>query len=273
MRRLRVHQRRARVLRERGAITIAAVLLAAGVAAGGVGAGVALERSGVFGGGDETATVSLDAVSTFDCPDGAAVGELHRGDRVLATGRDASDDWVEIRDPYDLPARVWVAARHLVPDRDLAGLDERECSTGDERSPIPSATSDAPAPDVTTTTRTAAVPAPAPTDVTGPAIGAVGAQPALIFTSGGACTNTTSIVTVGVSDPSGVQSVAVSWVVPGGASGTGTPEGGGFRVGPQPFSPNLPANTPVTLTITARDGAGNQSQAANTTALKVSPCP
>lgn len=261
-----------RQLREQGAITIAAALIGAAVVAGGVGVGVALEQSGALGDDDETVAVSLDSVSTFDCPEGAAVVELHRGDRVLATGRDPSGAWIEIRDPRDLGARVWVAAPSLVPDRGLSGLAERECARREE-TVVPSPSNESAPPEVTTTTQPAKAPAPLPVDLDGPVIGTVGAQPALIFTSGGACTNITSVVSVGVTDPSGVQSVSVAWSVPGGAGGTGTPEGAAFRVGPQPFSPNLPPNTPVTLTITARDNAGNQSQVTNTAALKVSPCP
>src|SRR5262245_33687279 len=113
-----------------GAIALTQLLIAGGIVAGGVGVGVALDQAGVFGGGDETVEVALDSVRTFDCPDGGEVGELHGGDRVLATGRDDEGTWAEVRNPGDLSGRVWVAARYLVPDRDLAELDVHECAVG-----------------------------------------------------------------------------------------------------------------------------------------------
>jgi hypothetical protein len=261
-----------RRLRERGAITIATALIGAGVVTGGVGVGVALEQSGALGDDDESVAVSLDSVSTFDCPDGTAVVEMHRGDRVLATAQDASGEWIEIRDPRDLGARVWIAAAYLVPDGALSGLDERECAVDGEETAAPTLPGDTLPADVTTTTRAGGDPAPGPPpDTIGPSIGAVGANPNHIFGSQPAsCSPTTTVVSVSASDPSGVQSITVTWSV-GTSSGTAVPQGGGYRVGPIGFQPNLNAS-PVALTVTASDNAGNQSVVNNTSALTASHC-
>ena len=139
-------------LRERGAITIATALIGAAVVTGGVGVGVALEQSGALGDDDETVAVSLDSVSTFDCPEGTALVELRRGDRVLATARDASGEWTEIRDPRDLSARVWIAASHPIPDEEAADLDDRGCAVQGDETAAPTLPGDTLPAEVTTTT-------------------------------------------------------------------------------------------------------------------------
>jgi len=226
-------------------------------------------------------------VSTFDCPDGSDVGEVHRGDRVLATGRDEKSDWIEIRDPRDLGSRVWVNTRYLVPDADLSGLDVRECTIAEQAAAAPTTLPGTPESlplGVTTTTKKGgAFPGPAPApgpapDTAPPSIGAVSANPSSISAGGSTSCVNSSTVTVAVSDASGVAQVSVSWSVPGypSLSGNGSfgPAGGSNwsgQVGPFPYTAG-PNNTPVTLNFTARDNRGNQSGATNTTALKITQC-
>jgi hypothetical protein len=262
-------------LGNRGAIALSQLLVAGTIVVGGAGVGVGLDQAGVFGGGDETVEVSLDAVSTFDCPDGGEVGEVHRGDRVLATGRDDSGGWIEIRDPRDLGARVWVNATYLVPDADLSGLDTRECEV------LVAA--------ATTTTLLVPFPGPqpdegggstggggggAPADTTGPTITNVGASPNHIWEQDGqgiTCPPANprqSVVSASASDPSGVASLTASWAFGSVNQTKNIPPPAQF--GPFPagtVSGNAPYDHPITITITARDNRGNTSTATTTVTL------
>jgi hypothetical protein len=260
----------------RGAIALSQLLIAGTVVVGG-GVGVGLEQAGVFGGGEETVEVSLDAVSTFDCPDGGEVGEVHRGDRVLATGRDTGGDWIEIRDPRDLGARAWVSATYLVPDADLSGLDVSECEV------LVAAP--------TTTTLLVPFPGPQPDgggggggpappgDTTGPSISGPTSNrnPIWEFNTGGnppTCNAnpalfTTATVSASANDPSGVVSVTMSWQV-GATSGSTPMSGSGSysaALGPFPDTTISTTSAPINITITARDGAGNQRTASGSVTL------
>jgi hypothetical protein len=268
------------------------LLLAAGVVTVGVGAGVGLQQAGVFGDADsETVEVAHGVVPVADCPGGQHVGELQRGDRVLATGRDQVARWVEVRDPRSLGTRVWIARRFLVPDADVSGLAVRECARADEQAAAAATTTVPPSlpgavpstgvaggittlpgapPPVPAPPGSAAAPAPpgpAP-DTAGPTIGSVSASPSLVYL-GAPCVNT-SIVNVNASDPSGVSAVSVSYEV-GNAGGVAPPQGGGYRVGPLAYQSSV-VDAAVTLTIEATDGAGNTTTIVNTTALHADTC-
>jgi len=95
---------------------------------GGVGAGLVVERAGLVSPISETSIVAtLDEVPYYGCPEQSFGGNLHRGDRVFATGKTETGDWVEIRAPFDLASRVWVEARWLNPDSGLEVLPEADC--------------------------------------------------------------------------------------------------------------------------------------------------
>ncbi|MEX1208163.1 MAG: hypothetical protein WEE36_06060, partial [Acidimicrobiia bacterium] len=73
----------------------------------------------------EPARLALDSVPTFLCPGNGEVGTLHRGDRVLITGR--SGDWLAVRNVRGGGERVFVAAAAVTPDGDLGNLPEEDC--------------------------------------------------------------------------------------------------------------------------------------------------
>ena len=265
---------------DRGAISIAvAVIIAVG---GGAAVGVALDQGGAFGGDGETTVVALDAVNVTDCPAGAVLGQLHRGDRVFATGRDQDGDWIEIRDPAALANRIWIDAPYLVPDSDLARLPVHDCATT-TTTPADAAPAD---PGATTTTTAGgstgttpggggSTPPPAPSDTTGPTItGAAAVFPAIWEASVPApatCAGgqpTKSIVSAAASDPSGIASVTMSWSVEAtsGSKAMTSSNGANFNtvLGTFPQTTIAGASAPISVTITARDSVGN-SRTANLT--------
>jgi hypothetical protein len=158
--------------------------------------------------------------------------------------------------------------------------DDRRVVVSDERRGPTTSTSRDPALAVSPTAAPTAAPptAPAsgspgssPSDTTGPAITGVGASPASIVAgSGSGCENNQSVVTVGASDPSGISSVTISWVV-GTQSGAAPAQGGGYLIGPLAYQAGL-IDAPVVLTVTARDGRGNATTITNSSALRASTC-
>ncbi|HSM02623.1 MAG TPA: hypothetical protein VK960_09340, partial [Acidimicrobiia bacterium] len=72
--------------------------------AGGVIVGGGFGLTGLGGSGPEPATLALDAVPIYACPGVGEVGALHRGDRVLITGR--SGDWLAVRNVRGSGERV-----------------------------------------------------------------------------------------------------------------------------------------------------------------------
>lgn len=264
---------------ERGAVGIAGLVLG-GLAAVGVaaGAGVALA-----GGGDETVALPLTRVGFYACAgDPEPIGDFHRGDRVVATGRDDSGEWLEVRGP-DPSSRVWVPARFVVADAATGDLPAAACTpepadAGTDGGDIESA---APG-DPQTQTLPAAPGSPgAPggsggtADTTGPAIGAISATPADIYEQFGSgssqCINQVmSTITVPISDPSGVTA-SFAWSFPG-ASGSGALSGSGVyqgSLGPFPHGAHaVPSHgVDVTVTVTATDGVGNRSTGSRTVRL------
>jgi hypothetical protein len=273
---------------ERGAVAVAQVGLAAVVVLVGAGLGVGIQRAAGIG-DDESIEVALEAVPVFECPAGAETGEVHRGDRILATGRDDNGGWVEIRDPRNLSERVWVAARHLVPDADLGDLAVRACAPEEQAGTQTEATAPPPLPpDVTTATPPGGrapgpagnvpgspgnVPGPsgnAPgggADTAGPAISNVSATPSEIWEQHASLCGSAprqSSINASASDPSGVSSLAASWAFASVNETKNIPA----HFGLFPYH-TIPSNTqqPVTITITARDGRGNSSTTTTTVLL------
>ena len=249
---------------QRGAIALTQALVVAVVVTGGV-LGVALQQGGVFGGGDETIEVALDAVPVTDCPDGSDVGDLHRGDRVFATGRDESGDWVEVRDPAGLSGRVWLRAQYLLPDADLSALDVHECAVAEAAVTTTTGPTGSLPPNVTTTTKKGA-PAPVPADTTAPTITGVSATPNEIWEQDTAslhCGTKPRQATINASanDPSGVASLTASWAFGSVNQTKNIPA----QFGPFPYL-TVPDNThpTITIAITARDTRGNTSTATTT---------
>lgn len=264
------------------------------VALVGAGAGVGLATAGTLDVvGDGSVLASADRVSFHDCPGGTPLGDLQRGDRVLVTARDAEGQWVEVRSPDDLGARVWVQASYVTPDENLEGMPVGDCIGGEAAARDETTT--------TTTTATTTVPTTAPpggtgdgsgdetggggggdgggdSDAQGPAIGAIAAVPGSIEENGSnlPCDPTVSSISVPVTDPSGVAAVTIAWEVaaqrgskPMAVSGnTATTSVGEFP------DDTIPPGTRafVTLTVTARDQAGNASTRSSNNALELVDC-
>ena len=251
----------------------------AGVVALTIGVGVAL-GGGLYAAGvgtDDSVEIGLDAVSFAACPDGPAIGDFHRGDRVLATARDHSGDWLQLRDPRNLDARVWVIAEYVIPDGDTEGLPVDGCEeSGSVATATTTSTTATTSPDDTTPGTT---PGTAPVgDTTPPTIGSATASPSDIYTSPcpSGSTPTSAQVRVPVDDAGGIASVTIAWSLAN-RSGQVTASfvGGQYQgtVGPfpDPVTTTLPKK--ANLTITAHDVAGNQSQSTANTILTVRSCP
>ena len=87
---------------------VAAIALVIGVA---LGYTVLAPTAGQASSAGVTAPFGL-----YDCPDGAVVGQVSVGDRVLITGRDTAGEWLRVRDPHDSVRERWVPAAALQPD-------------------------------------------------------------------------------------------------------------------------------------------------------------
>ncbi len=209
---------------------------------GGVGVGAALERA------DLTSPIPESVVDPplyeapyYSCPGESEIGTFHSGDRVFITGKTFDESLVEVRAPFDPSVRVWVWARHAVPDRDLADVPAKACD--DRRDPAGSATTTTTTTEPPTTTTTTEPPTTTteppttttepptttteppttttePPDTTGPEISAFQATEADIWEAGAPCALQPQMSTVGavISDPSGISEVTLFWAV-GGAAG------------------------------------------------------
>jgi hypothetical protein len=271
---------------------VAWVALAVGL---GVVIGGGLYAAGVGSGGG-TSEYGLDAVAFSSCPRGIAVGEVHRGDRVLATARDESGDWLQVRDPRDLDARVWVLARFVIADGDMRGLPVGGCAESGDVVAAEIGLGGVPVPGVVTPPTTpGGGPVPSGSvpsgsvpsgsvpsgpsgpsgDTTPPAIAAATANPATIYESpcGGQATSAT--VRVPVSDSGGVASVTIAWsLYSRSGQSTASLAGGQYQASvgpfPQPVGGVLPSK--ASITITASDVAGNTAQS-TATVFTVDSCP
>lgn len=247
---------------------------------------------------DEVAgTVTRLTVAAVRCPGGAVVATFHDGDRVLATGRDASSTWIEVRDPQNLSVRVWMAAGVLDSDTEL-DLPERACGGTTVTTVVSATTTTTTASSTTTTTRpgtTTTTPSPTPTtsgggptptttstpgpttpaDVAPPEITQFAASRTNVIEDDAAVCGTNGLtltVTGVVTDAVGVASVSVSWAV-GTKSGTTTvtQSGTSYSATIGPFATDTVAyptdELPLTITMAAADAAGNQASANTTVTL------
>ncbi len=164
----RVVQRGRRIRRVRHLLMALAV---GGVVAVGAG-GYALGASGrVDVVADGTVTVPDATASYHACPGTTPIGDLHRGDRVLLTGRSADGAWFELRSPIDLLDRAWVPATAVTPDAD-DDLPVVECGLTDEEVATVDGVVEPTEPDGTTTTTTTTDPGAATTTTTVPPVDA-----------------------------------------------------------------------------------------------------
>lgn len=277
-------------------MTKAVRMLVAAAAAAGVVAGGTLGLFGVGASDPVAASLSLDAVPAYLCPGEGVVGSLHRGDRVLVTGR--SGDWLAVRNVRGGGERVFVAAAAVVPDADLTGLPEQDCAeagtaaagaattTTTEPGATTTTTTSTTTPGSTTTTgpttttvaaTTTTAPATTPTapDTTDPVIQQSSASPSEIWEQDAPnlkCDDKPrqSTISAIVSDDRGVDSVTAAWTDPDGSHTAPMSSVGdtySITVGPYAAGDWDPASLDpydhdVTVTITARDEAGNSAAAA-----------
>jgi hypothetical protein len=246
--------------------------------------GVALGTTGVVDLTADGPEVSAEEVVYYRCPGEGPLENLHGGDRVLATGRDDTGDWVEVRSPLDPDARVWVVASAVEPDDSLDGLPEVTCSwdgpdglaaattvpeapaTTEPGAPEAPATTEPPAPGAPppeTTIPDGATPPPGtPPDTSDPFVGGIVAEPRDIWETG--CIDPISVVRASVGDDRDpTPTVTLEWRV-GTATGSTVmrQDGDLFDAEVGPFPPGTIADPsvsslPVRLVVTARDDAGN----------------
>lgn len=294
---------------QRGAADVGVVALVA--LAVGATAGVGLR---IAAGGDDAtpATVrgGVTRVVAYACPGGGdGVATLHRGDRILVTGRDHSGGWVAVRSPSDLRDHVWIEAAAVTADAELDGLPERSCpeatdvaggpvtttlagepTTTTATTVVPGTSSGGPTPPATagpgatdpppattvpgTPTAPPASTAPAP-DTTGPSITSTGVDPPDVYErfEGGSCIGpTTGTVRARVTDHSGVASVQASWHVGNdNATRTMNPSGSAYTTTFGPYDwPHIPAAaSPVPVTVTIRATDGAGNVSTATTTVRL----
>jgi len=261
--------------------------------------GVLIAGSGLIAGSvanalsedDQTAALRTSA-SVLDCPSGEVLTSYASGSRVYAVARTESSEWVQVRDLSSPDRTVWVNAGDVDLDNDISGLPVRDCphfdgtvtATGDTTTTtVPdtttSSTTTEPPPGDTTTSSTTTEPPPdttlptttEPPDTTPPTIKQPSASPNVIWendTESLSCPPANpreSTISAIVTDDVGVTSVTASWTIGGTpmtapmglSGGTYSTTFGSFD------SPTVTDEDPflevVTITITARDAAGNTS--------------
>ncbi len=276
-----------------------AAALAAAAVVGAVAGGIAGAAGWVDLAGDESRRPGPATVAIYACPGEQPTGTLHRGDRVFATGVDGSGEWLQVRDPFNLDARVWLQAELVVPDESFDDLPVASSRCKTPRA-APSATakppathgatdtaSPAPVSTATTPAITAAAsptqtppgtPQPTPTpvpDTSGPAMTGLAADPASIRedTDGSSCSPAwprITTVSVNVSDPSGVKDVTVSWAYEAVSGAEKLTAGAGTSYSTD-LSFIVSQTRDIVLTVKARDFLGNSTT--QTTTVNVRNCP
>jgi hypothetical protein len=243
-----------------------------------VGALLAVFTGG--GSGGVGGVLPLDAVPIYSCPGNTEIGSLHRGDRILIVGQ-AGEGWLAVRNVRGSGEIVYVETHHVVPDADTSGLPRRDCEPegilsidSTTTTSLPESTTTTVPATTTTVPATTTTSAPATTttagDTTAPSISNASANPPEIWEEDienlVPCPPQTpreSIISAFVTDAVGVTQVTASWTLPGEPQTT-VPMGGGpnYTATFGPFEgETLPTTEPrdhdVTVTIRARDAAGN----------------
>jgi hypothetical protein len=106
-----------------------------GLAVTGLAVGVLLGATVLRPGGDDLVTaagIDVREASTFDCPDGTAIGSLRSGDRVFVIGRDDAATWSAIRRPDRIDDVVWISADALTPDAERTDVPVIDCDNEPE---------------------------------------------------------------------------------------------------------------------------------------------
>lgn len=242
-----------------GAIVLASVGILASAAVGvTVGLTGAVTRPTVVD-ASGAAIIALASAEASDCAGGPVVTSFSAGTRVLAVEVSADGEWIGVRNPAVATQTVWMRQDTVV--RDDEGTGELpvggECPTVTTVDNVPTDT----APPPTTTTPTPTVPTPpTPTvDSTKPALAGATASPVQLSCDG-QISPSSATVSVSASDDTGVTAVDVTW------SGAYSGQGSMTRTGSTwtyPFDVSTGVTRGnVTITMTARDAAGNRSSPA-----------
>ncbi len=227
-------------------------------------------------GGDATPGTALAAVDLYECPaDGSrSVGQVHAGDEVWLIG--VSDDrWAVIRNPGDPDRPAWLPLALVDTDASAGDLPQLTCGQA-----VTTATTTAAATAATTTPASTSSPvvlasstsSSSSTSTSSTTIAADTVPPTVTVTTDRAylyvrseiapCSSEDSLeVSIVVADPTvplSIRSIVATWDAPGGPQTANLVPVGGNR-----FSLEVAANgpatgeTPLTLTATGSDGAGN----------------
>ena len=207
---------------------------------------------------------------------------------MLIVGR--SDDWLAVRNVRGHGEVVFVDGASVTPDADTAGLPERDCESAgvlalgtdgstttlpDTTSTVPGTTTTVPGTTTTvadTTTTTVAATTTTAADTNPPGVAQQSAVPNHIWeadepplTCPPANPRQATISAI-VTDDRGVASVTASWQFSGKPTTTVTMTHSGslysVAFGPFPYEtvpPVQPYDNAITITIRARDAAGNQT--------------
>lgn len=259
--------------------------------------GYGMGRSGAVGLREDRAVEVPDGtLAYYSCPGLTPLGELHRGDRVLVTGRDLSGRWAEIRSPLSLDERAWVRLGLLELD-ETPNLLVRDCidpvtgeiappptepeettttststttttSTSTTTTTVPETTTSTSS--TTTTTTSTTVPAPTTTAAPpAPAIGQITRNPDVIVEQNpGTCAGS---VTATISAPvQNVTGATLIWSVGPTNGSRAMSIGGGNASGTVgPFSQGtvgLP-EAPIQVTVRAT-GPGGTTERTTTVSLR-----
>lgn len=225
------------------------LVVGAGVVGGGLGV------AGVFAPADEAVASPYNVVQVttpaYECPGGAAVTSLGANERVLAVARDEESAWLQVRDPRNLAALVWLPAGVVTVDvgQDIAALPVGDgCPEELEFEVVPEETPE-PAPEQPQQpSQPGGPPAPPPGDTTPPVLG----KPTYDASNG--CSVP---ITVPASDNVGVTGVSITWT--GATSGSGQMYFVGGSTWRFDYDGLYQPYGNVNFTMVARDAAGNTS--------------
>ena len=218
-------------------------------------AGGAVGASGLVGRDTQT-VVDIGPVALarttpgYLCPSGPAIGELTRGERVLALSRNDDSSWISVRDPRNLSSTLWVPAGLVVVDADQGPVTDlplgAPCPTV-SLPPLPVEEAP-PAPDP----GPAPKPKPVPVaDTIPPALsGAASASPHVCYN---AYEPKTTVVSVNATDNVGVTSVTATVNGSPLAQASHSGNNWGFTFGPYGTTGDR------IVVFTAKDAAGNSA--------------
>jgi len=251
---------------------ILTLVIGTAVAIGGFVFGSLVGSSAAVEAGEADIVSRANVAMAYDCPNGEPLSEYTAGSRVFAVARSDGGAWIQVRD-LDAPGlRLWIPSVALSGDASLDALPLASCDGSGTTESAPSTTTTTPATTTTTsttvpvTTTSSSTTAP---DTTPPKLGVPDRDESKIWELDDEVITCPpqypreSIITVTAEDAeSGIDRVRATWVI-NGEDGAMNLAGSGTYTGTfGPFGyPTVPESGDeiVTITVTARDGAGNET--------------